>query len=570
MCFSKKQLIISVFMVFFLQGYGQLKYYANPMKIPLSLSGNFGELRPDHFHTGLDFRTQQKTGIPVYASAEGYVSRIMVSPLGYGKVLYIDHPNGTTTLYGHLDKFREDIEEYVKTEQYDNESFEVDLRVSSGKFPVKKGEQIARSGNTGSSGGPHLHFEIRDTRSQDAVNPLILNGFSIADKTPPRIISLRIYPMDNMSVVNSGKAAKTFPVKLTGKYYSLVPGTSVKASGNIGIAVYTNDYFDNDASPCGIYSASLNVNESEIFSCRFDRISFDQNRYVNSYIDYAEYDRSGVRFRKMWQDRGNKLEIYESDRSRGILHIDSEEDIPCKIELADAKGNKSILTFKITGKPMEKNSGENDSDHIFNYDSRNSYSTDNFELHASNGTFYEDFLFIFGVAKKLPGYFSDIFHVHNSSVPLHKPVKIGILTEGIPSRLRDKVLMAAVDSKGTKTYMGGKLSGKWMEGTITRFGDYAVVCDTVPPKIVSLGIKNNALTESGAIRFRISDNLSGIQSYTGLIDDQWVLFEYDPRSNLLVYFIDRKRLKTGMRHTFQLTVTDKADNASVYKATFWK
>jgi murein DD-endopeptidase MepM/ murein hydrolase activator NlpD len=570
MYFFNKLLIVLIFLVIFLEGQGQMKYYANPMKIPPSLSGNFGELRPDHFHTGLDFRTQQKTGIPVYASAEGTISRILVSPSGYGRVICIDHPNGTTTLYGHLDKFREDIDEYVKIEQYNKQSFAVDLKVSAGKFQVQKGDQIARSGNTGSSAGPHLHFEIRDTRSQDAFNPLIMNDFNIRDKTPPRMVSVRIYPMDNMSHVNMENVPKTFPVKLTGKSYCLLPGTSVKAFGNIGIAIYSNDYFDNDASPCGIYSAIFSVNGSKLFAYHFGRISFDQNRYLNSYIDYAEYEKSGVRFRKLWQDRGNKLNIYESDRSRGILHIDEETDFTCEIIMADAKGNKSELVFKITGKKPERIFEERESDNIFRFDSRNSVSTDNFEIHASNGTFYEDFLFTFNVLGKLPGYYSGIYQVHDNSVPQHKPVKISLLTEGIPSRWHDKALIVGVDSKGMKTYAGGKLSGKWMEGTISRFGDYAVVLDTVPPKIVSLGIKNNALTESGAIRFKISDNLSGIQSYTGLIDDKWALFEYDPRNNSLVYFIDRKRLKMGIRHTFQLTVTDRVNNTSVYKATFWK
>jgi murein DD-endopeptidase MepM/ murein hydrolase activator NlpD len=570
MFFLKKSCFVLILLIIFLKGEGQVKYYANPLKIPPSLSGNFGELRPDHFHTGLDFRTQQKTGIPVYASAEGYVSRIVVSPTGYGKVIYLDHPNGTTTLYGHLNKFRHDLEEYVKMEQYERQSFAVDLKISEGKFQVGKGEQIALSGNSGSSGGPHLHFEIRDSRSQDAFNPLIMNDFNVKDKTPPRLVSVRIYPMDSRSHINLENTPRTFPVKLIGKSYSLSPGTSVKAFGNIGVAINASDYFDNDVSPCGIYSASLFVNGSKLFAYNFGRISFEQNRYLNSYIDYAEYEKTGVRFRKLWQDRGNRLNIYESDRSGGILQIDEEKDFAFEVVLGDAKGNKSELKFNISGKKLERIFDRRESDHSFRFDSRNSFSTDDFEIHASNGTFYEDFTFTFSVLKKLSGYYSSLFHVHENTVPLHKPVKISLLTDRIPTRLHDKALMVMVDKMGNKTYAGGKLSGKWMEGTILRFGDYAVVCDTVPPKIISPGIKNNTLTESGSIRFKISDDLSGIQSYIGLIDGEWALFEYDPKINSLVYFIDRSRLKTGKRHTIQLTVTDKVNNTSVYKATFWK
>jgi hypothetical protein len=570
MFFLKKSWFVLFLLTVFLKGEGQLRYYSNPLKIPSSLSGNFGELRPDHFHTGLDFRTQQKTGLPVYASAEGYVSRMVVSPTGYGKAIYVEHPNGTTTLYGHLNKFRDDMNEFVKMEQYKKQSFAVDLKISAGKFQVGKGEQIAASGNSGSSGGPHLHFEIRDNRTQDALNPLIINDFNVKDKTAPKMFSVRIYPMDDKSHVNGGNLPRTFPVKLNGKSYRLNPETSVKAFGSLGIAIHANDYCDNDVSPCGIYSASFSVNGSKLISYHFGRISFDLNRYLNSYIDYGEYEKSGVRFQKLWRDRGNRLNIYESDRSRGILDIDTEEEFACEIELTDAMGNSSTLTFTIKGGKPEKLFEVRKSENFFNYDSRNSVSTDNFEIHAPNGTFYEDFPFTFSILKKLHGYYSDLYHVHENSVPLHKPVKISILTDGIPSRLGDKALIVRVDVMGNKTYAGGKLSGKWMEGTISRFGDYAVVCDTVPPKIISLGIKNNALTESGSIRFKISDNLSGIQSYAGLIDGEWALFEYDPKNNSLVYFIDRSRLKTGKRHAFQLTVTDRVNNTSVYKATFWK
>jgi murein DD-endopeptidase MepM/ murein hydrolase activator NlpD len=570
MFFSKKLLIAVFLTILSFNGKGQTNYYLNPLKIPPSLSGNFGELRPDHFHTGLDFRTQQKTGIPVYASAEGYISRIFVSPTGYGRLICIDHPNGTSSLYGHLDKFREDIGEFVKSEQYKKQSFQVDIRVPSGKFPVEKGEQIAKSGNSGSSGGPHLHFEIRDTRSQDALNPLLINDFNLKDKTPPRIFSVRIYPMDSKSHVNGGNLPKTFPVKLNGKSYRLPPETSVKVYGNIGIAVLANDFLDNDASPCGIYAASLSVNGSPGFSYQFERISFDQNRYLNSLIDYKEFDKSNLRFQKFWRERGNKLEIYASDRSRGILHIDSEEDFVCEIVLSDAMGNHSKLAFTLSGKKSEKSWEAGKSENIFSYDSRNSFSTDNFEIHAPNGTFYEDFPFTFSVSKKLPGYYSGLYKVHENSVPLHKLAKISLLTDGIPTYLREKALIIRTDDEGKKYYVGGEISGKWMGGSISRFGNYAVVCDTVPPKIVSLGIKNNALTESNAIRFKISDNLSGIQSYSGMIDNAWVLFEYDQKSNSLVYFIDRERLTLGKRHSFQLTVTDRVNNTSVYKATFWK
>ncbi len=549
---------------------GQLKFYGNPLGIPLSLSGNFGELRPNHFHTGLDFRTQQKTGLPVLSSADGYVSRMVVSPTGYGKVMYVDHPNGTTTVYGHLDRFGEALEEYVKEEQYQRKSFTIDLKLPAGKFPVQKGEQIAKSGNTGTSGGPHLHYEIRDTRSEEAMNPLVINDFNIRDKTPPTIFSVRIYPLDDQSHVNLGKQPVTFSVSLNGSAYKIVSASPVKAYGRIGIAVRANDYFDNNASPCGIYSAQLVVNDEEIFSYRLGRISFALNRYLNSHIDYGEYIRKGVHFQRLWRERGNRLNIYQSDRSRGILKMEEETTFNCSITLTDVAGNQSKLTFTLTGQELQGKNPEEKTGELFSYDSRNSFSTEEFEIHTPSGTFYEDFTFQFKMLKRLPGYYSPVYKVHYNTVPLHKPVKISLMTEALPERLHSRALIVGIDPEGRKSYIGGKVAGDRMEASITAFGDFAVVCDTVPPVIVSLGIKNNALTETNAIRFRISDQLSGIGSYTGLIDNQWVLFEYDPKSKMLVYYIDRKRLTTGKRHSLQLTVTDRVQNQAVYKATFWK
>ncbi|HPT30369.1 MAG TPA: M23 family metallopeptidase [Prolixibacteraceae bacterium] len=563
-------LVTLLVLIFSLTATSQLKYYGNPLGIPLSLSGNFGELRPNHFHTGLDFRTQQKTGLPVLSSADGYVSRIVVSPSGYGKVMYVDHPNGTTTVYGHLDRFNDEIGEFVREEQYKRKSFAVDLKVPAGKFPVTRGEQIARSGNTGSSGGPHLHYEIRTTHSEDAINPLLENDFGIKDKTPPKIFALRIYPLDEESHVNMGRQPVTLSVTAGAKGYALASAAPVRVWGKIGLSVRANDYFDNNASPCGIFSARLLVNEEEIFSSRVDRISFDQNRYLNSHIDYAEFVRKAVRYQRLWRERGNRLSIYETDRSRGVVKIDEETSCHIHVILTDVAGNKSQISFELMGKEPVSENLQSKTGEVFSYDSRNSFSTPDFDITTPSGAFYEDFTFHFRKVKGLAGCYSPVYKVHEKTVPLQKPAKISLQTDALPDRLKHRALVVELDAEGRKSYIGGKVEGDRMVASITGFGDFTVVCDTVPPVITALGIKNNALTETNAIRFRISDNLSGISTYEGLIDNQWALFEYDPKTNMLVYFIDRARLVTGKRHTLQLTVSDRVQNKAVYKATFWK
>ena len=551
-------------------GNAQMKYYANPLKIPVSISGNFGEMRTNHFHTGLDFRTLQKTRLPVYSASDGFVSRIVVSPTGYGRALYIDHPNGTVTLYGHLDRFRKDLEDYVKASQYKQQTFAVDLKVPHDKFKVKRGEEIAKSGNTGSSEGPHLHFEIREVKSQDAFNPLIMNDFKIADRTPPRISALRVYPLNDQSYVNSGNGKRTFPLVSGGKHYTLQQAAAIRAYGEIGFSVNARDYIDNSANTYGIYSSKLFINGENTFTCTFGKINFDQNRYINSYLDYEEFVKSGIRYQKLWRDRGSYLFNYETDRSRGILKVDSGKTYECVVQLQDAAGNIAKLTFKIEGKFTREPPGKKEQGRIFHYDSKNRISSDNFEINAPNGAFYEDFPFTWSASEKEPGYYSALYKVNENTVPVHKPLEIILLTTGVPQKLREKVFVAGISEKGRKFYAGGKLSGDRIKTTITEFGNYGVVCDTVPPGILPLTIKNNALTDTNSIQFRIYDDLSGIKSYTGWIDGQWVLFEYDPKRSLLFYRIDPERLTLKKRHTLNLVVKDRVNNTTVYKATFWK
>jgi len=570
MFFSRGKLLTLLFVGFFFVGYGQLKYFDNPLKIPASLSGNFGELRPNHFHTGIDLRTQQKTGLPVFSSAEGFVSRIVISPNGYGKALYVEHSNSTTTLYGHLERFRDDIEAYVRSEQYKRQSYAIDIEIPPGKFKVARQEQIAFSGNSGSSGGPHLHFEIRDTKTQDALNPLLLNNFNLKDKTAPKIVAVELCPLSKESNVELTARKKSVPVKPAGSTYQLNPPGSIRAYGKIGIAVKASDYFDANTSPCGVYSAQLLVNGEKVYGYTFSRIPFDQNRYLNSHIDYETFVKSGSRYQKLWRDPGNRFYLYETNRSGGVLDVDSGKVYECEIILSDVMGNKSKLDFKISGKyiklPMPSEKKEN----LFNYDSRNKKETDDFELNAPPGAFYKDFYFRYSTSEKIPGFYSRIHRVHSNTTPIHKPVKISIKTDNFPIRLADKAVIVSVDAQGKKTYVGGTLSGEWITANIMQFGNFGVTCDTIPPSITSLGIKNKTLTEPNRIRFRITDNLSGIMSYKGLIDDEWALFEYDQKSATLVYTIDKERLTLNQLHSLELTVTDKAGNSAVYKASFRK
>lgn len=548
---------------------GQLKFFGAPVTIPVSLSGNFAELRNNHFHMGIDIRTQQRTGIPICASAEGHISRIVVSPSGYGLAAYIEHPNRTTTQYGHLLRFRPDIEEYVKSEQYRRESYSVDLIVPADKFPLTKGEVFAFSGNSGSSGGPHLHFEIRDTRTEEALNPLLFNDFGVTDKTSPKIWAIQFYPLGENSHVEMQNSGKSFSTTAKGNEYLIVNNPVVRAMGKIGIAIRATEYFDGSTSPCGIYSSELRINGNTIFHYKFDRMAFSQTRFINSYIDYETYIEKGTRYQKHWRDPGNDLPVYENESHRGIFSVDTGKVYNGEIIVSDVAGNQARLTFTLKGAYREANRVK-DENPLFRHNDSNKLETEDFRLNAPEGAFYDDFHFHYAKLPRQPGFYSPVHQVHYHTTPIQKPVRISIRPEGLPESLIQHSFIASVDMGGSKKFAGGKYNEGWFEADIQDFGRYAVTCDTIPPRISSLSIKGNALTESAQIRFNISDGLSGIKTYRGEIDGKYALFEYDQKSNLITYRIDKTRMSIGMRHTLRLTVTDRANNVSTFQATFWK
>ena len=560
-------------LVFVLLGHtmtAQLKYYATPVRIPVSLSANFGELRSDHFHTGLDFRTERKTGIPIYASAEGYVSRISVSPTGYGRALYISHPNNTTTVYGHLLSFRDDIEAYVKEEQYRNKSFAVDLNLTPDKFTVKRDERIALSGNSGSSGGPHLHYEIRDTPTQDALNPLTIDSFGVKDATPPRIFAVQFYPLDNQSHVEFRSVRRKYTPVAQGTRYRLSPARAVNVLGRIGIAVRANDYFDGNTSVCGIRSARLLLGGREVHSFTLDRVAFSHNRYLNSHIDYGEVVQNREWYHRMWLDPGNQLDIYTTGDSRGVMTVDSGQVVQGEVILADVSGNEARFSFTLAGVAWPLPEITTNSSSLFSWQTENRFQSPGFEITTPAGAFYDDINFYHQVIASPNAPYSAVHQVHFNTTPVHKSMKIRIHADTLPDSLASRAFIALIDDKGIKRYAGGTLSEGWLETSIREFGNYTVDVDTIPPVITPLSIKDNALTETAWIRFTITDDFSGIRSANGFIDGEWALFEYDPKTRRVAYKIDTSRIGSGTRHVLNLSVTDNAGNTTVYTASFWK
>ena len=541
--------------------------YLTPLKIASSFSGGFGELRRNHFHTGLDFRTAGQTGLPVFAAESGTVARVSVSPSGYGHALYLQHADGHTTVYGHLSRFHPKIESYVETQQYLLKQFAVDLTLPVGLLSFQKGELIAWSGNTGSSGGPHLHFEIRDTKSEKPQNPLFfLHG--ITDKSSPRITSLYLYPLSGISSVNKGSKKlriETIPSKTSTVLKNKQP---IEVFGDIGVGIQSDDDFNGAGLKCGIYSAELFLDEVSQFSFKMDHLAFDQGRYVNSHIDYEELISNKRWIQRLYLQPGNKMDIYHFNGNRGILTVSDGKAHTIKIVVADAFGNSNVLIFKLLSFKYPRQEKPILCSKMFRYDQPNNFESEEVKVQIPEGALYDQLPFEYSSFAGKGTLLSKIHQIHHPTVPLHKSYQLSIKTRPLPVRLQSKALVAMIESGGRFSAVGGTWQNGWMTANPRVFGNFGVVLDTISPVIRPLGWKGKTLVHPQKIEFKITDNLSGMERYECDIDGNWALFEYDAKTETIFYTVDKKRLKPGRAHTLHLTVWDERKNKSEYSSDF--
>jgi hypothetical protein len=551
--------------------------FISPLNLPFSFSGNFGELRPSHFHTGLDFRTQGQTGIPVYAVKDGYISRISVSPSGYGNVLYLSHPDGNTTVYGHLERFTPLVSEYVKERQYYTESFQVNLTFTPFEFSFKKGELIAWSGNSGASAGPHLHFEIRNTKSEKALNPLFYIP-GIKDNSAPKISSVYIYPLSDNSYVNvetHGRASlqkKRFDANVLQNVNRSKNIPPIELYGKIGFGVQAGDFYSGTGIMCGIYSATLICDGKPVFGFKMDILSFDLARFANSQADYEEREISHRWVQRLYKQPGNELDIYEPCVNNGILDLDDEKPHNIEIIVSDAFKNKSSIKFKVLSKKVQLPPKKIPSAKEFFYDKQNEFENDKVKVNLPKGSLYDNFRFIYSSGPKPAGCYSELHRIHFKTIPLQKPYSLSIKANDLPENLQNKALIVDYNkTNGQKSAVGGTYSRGWITASPLDFGTFTVSVDTTPPSIIPLSIQDKkTLIDNSKLRFTISDNLSGIKSYRGEIDNKWVLFEYDAKSKIISYTFDKSRMVFGKSHHLSLVVIDNKENRSEYKAVFFK
>lgn len=541
--------------------------FVNPITSFGSLSGGYGEIRTDHFHSGVDIRTRGKTGLKVYATGEGWVARIKVSPVGFGKTLYIQHPNGYTTVYAHLDQFSETIGRYVKKAQYAQKSFEIEIFPKPYEIKVSKGDVIGLSGNSGSSGGPHLHYEVRNTLSQAPLNPLYFHA-SVGDKFAPTIKTIHIYGIDSTGYTCISRIDSQRLKGLSGKV--LCPDT-IKTSGETGIGINTYDIVNSESTRCGVVGVSVRVNRQLVYDLSIDGFSFAETRYANSVVDYETKQIANEEIVKCWADPNNKFSGIKQSINRGVIHVVPDSIYNVEVRVWDASQNTTEVHLVIKGlqKLPQQPIHVACTRHYMPFNKVNKFDNDTFRLRIPPNALYNNLMFSYRIDdknRKAP----PLVAIHSPNTPLHSKMDVELRMIGIPERLTGKAFAAKIEKdKRVKSYDGIASHG-YMQFQTNSFGVYTVMIDTVAPVIKPLNVAHRKNMQGiDTIRFMVNDSLSGVSKYEGKIDGQWALFEWDPKNDLLFYKLDSTRINKEKNHLLELLVVDAKENESRYRCEFY-
>lgn len=538
--------------------------YRSPMDIPLVLSANFGELRPNHFHTGIDIKTQGVINKPVYAIADGYISRISVSPSGYGLALYVDHPvTGQTSQYGHLEKFVPKIADYVKEQQYKQENYRVNLYLDTDVLPVKKGDLIAYSGNTGSSGGPHVHFEIRDTKTEHALDPLVYYKINIDDTQAPLVKGITVYPIEGEGVLNGSinPYRQTVTVLKKGGYSPV--SKPLEAWGRVGVGIRANDRMNKTANIYGVKVVKLFCDDKEIWSYDMTSVDFDLSRMINSFIDYDYWVKEKTYYMKSFIEPGNKLPLFKADND-GYIDINEERIYKLRYELEDIYGNKSSYQFSLTGKKQDVPPHRPCTQAMVH--ARNNHCiTDELTLIVPAESLYTDICFNLNKAAS-DKHYSDIYTLHDAYVPMYNKgtLKIKVKRDSLGNKAQYGLVTIR---NGKESWAGGAYADGFITAGINRLGDmYAVACDTIAPKITPVQPEKWVVLKE--IKIKLQDDKSGVKSFRGTIDGNYALFTHDVKSSVYKYIIDPTRVEKGKSHLLKFVAADACGNESSYEYTF--
>ncbi len=533
-----------------------------PVDLPMDLSGNFGQLRSTHFHAGLDIRTRQTIGHKIYAAADGYVSRIRVNIYSYGKVVYINHPGGKTTVYAHLDRFSPELEVAVKAEWERTRNYEVDIVPAPRQFPVKQGQLIGLSGNTGGSGGPHLHFEVRDTRTEEALNPL-KHGYKIADSKKPVFTGLRIY---NRQSAGAMKGMPSFSeIAITGSDGHYKPkATVVSAAGRVGVGINAYDPLDLNSFRMGIYKMSVYLNDSLIYGYEMDRFSFQEGKRITVHCDYEDKISSNDAFEKLWVLPGNDSRLYTKGPGSGVFELKPGEKADLRIVAEDVNGNKSRLSVSLEGAAPSK-SDFKPVGSVFSFlsEQAESLSGNGCRLLLPPGILFDDSEITYSESPLPAAPALREWQLGSSRQHLKGEAEFRLSVSSVPAFLRARLYVLHEGKKVIPV----TLDGEFVKFGFLRLGRFAIAADTVAPILTPLQNFSAPLSpaQMRMLRFRVSDSQTGIAFWEAYLNDKFILLEYEYKENL--FFARDPVVKPGL-NTIRVRVRDVVGNESSFEGTF--
>jgi hypothetical protein len=536
-------------------------YFSNPVKIPLVLSGNFGELRNNHFHSGLDIKTQQQSGIPIYAPADGFVNRIKVSHFGYGKALYLKHPNGFQTVYAHLKKYSDTVQKFVKNAQYKKESYEIEIFPEANQLKVKKGDLIGYTGNSGSSDGPHLHFEIRDKNSRP-MNPLLF-GITIPDSRNPIVTNLYAYPLAKSSQINQSKN----PVKIRlilqkdGSYKA----ENITAFGKIGFGISAFDQQNGASNKNGVYEVDTFYNGKQNFKVVFEKFSFAETGYINRYIDYNYFKNNKIRIQKLFRESNNPLSIIKKENDNGILDIQDQLNSNYLIKVTDFNNNTVSISIPIIGERPEALTPPiiNKTEDFIYAQQGASITKGKFNVYIPANSFYEDTYLDIDVK-------IDTLRLHKDVVPLHKKISITTDISNYNKTDIDKLYIGRLNYKKTPYYIKTYKKGNKLTAKTKTLGTFVLAVDTKKPEIKPINFLNKKwISKNKTLKIKITDDLSGISSYRATINGKFILMEYDYKKDVLTYDF-KDQIISEVENNLKLIVIDNVGNNTTFESTFFR